>query len=78
MIKERTFTYDVLYTITTEVESAVKSRPLVNIGDNIDDHDQPNHFRLGRRSNNTPVFNNKQCSLSIIVQFNSSHCGNVL
>ena len=35
--KERTFTDDSLYTIMTEVESTVKSRPLTNVSDNIDD-----------------------------------------
>ena len=61
IIKERTFTDDALYTIMTEVESTVNSRPLRNVSNNIDGYEAltPNHFLLGRRSNNTLVINNK-------------------
>ena len=37
VIKEITFTDDALYTIMTELESTVNSRPLINVSDNIDD-----------------------------------------
>ena len=67
VIKERTFTDDALYTIMTEVESTVNSRPLTNVSDNIDDCEAltPNHFLLGRRSNNTPVINNKVVDVTV-------------
>ena len=67
IIKERTFTDDALYTIMTEVEATVNSRPLTNVSDNIDDYEAltPNHFLLGRRSNNTPVINNKEVDLTL-------------
>ena len=46
IIKQRTFTDDALYTIMTEVESTVNSRPLTNVSDNIDDYEAltPSHF----------------------------------
>ena len=49
VIKERTFTDDALYTIVTEVESTVSSRPLTDVSDNIDDYEAltPNLFLLG-------------------------------
>ena len=67
VIKERTFTDDALYTIMTEVESTVNSRPLTNVSDNIDDYEalMPNHFLLGQRSNNTPVINNKEVDVTL-------------
>ena len=67
VIKERTFTDDALYTIMTEVESTVNSRPLTNACDNIDDYEAltSNHFLLGQRSNNTPVINNKEVDLTV-------------
>ena len=60
--KEITFTDDALYTIMTELESTVNSRPLINVSDNIDDYEALtlNYFLLGRRSNNTPFINNKE------------------
>ena len=67
VIKERTFTDDALYTIMTEVESTVNSRPLTNVCDNIDDYEAltSNHFLLGQRSNNTPVINNKEVDVTV-------------
>ena len=68
IIKEITFTDDALYTVMTEVESTVNnSRPLMNVSDNIDDYEalMPNHFLLGRRSNNTPVINNKEVDVTL-------------
>ena len=67
VIKERTFTDDALYTIMTEVESTVNSQPLTNVSDNIDDYEalMLNHFLLGRRSNNTPVINNKEVDVTV-------------
>ena len=67
IIKERTFTDDALYTIMTEVESTVNSRPLTNVSDNIDDYEAltPNHFLLGQRSNNNPVINNKEVDVTL-------------
>ena len=67
VIKERTFTDDALNTIMTEVDSTVNSRPLTNVSDNIDDYEAliPNHFLLGRRSNNTPVINNKEIDVTV-------------
>ena len=69
VIKERTFTDDALYTIMTEVESTVNSQPLTNVSDNIDDYEalMLNHFLLGRRSNNTPVINNKEVDVTVNV-----------
>ena len=66
VIKERTFTDEALYTIMTEVESTVNSRPLTNVSDNIDDYKvlTPNHFLLGRRSNNTPIINSKEVAVT--------------
>ena len=43
IIKERTFTDDALYTIMTEVELTVNSRPLKNVSDNIDDYEALTH-----------------------------------
>ena len=67
VIKERTFTDDALYTIMTEVESTVNSRPLTNACENIDDYEAltSNHFLLGQRSNNTPVINNKEVDVTV-------------
>ena len=67
VIKERTFTGHALYTIMTEVESTGNSRSLTNVSDNIDDYEalMPNHFLLGRRSNNTPVVNNKEIDVTL-------------
>ena len=67
VIKERTFTDDALYTIMTEVESTVNSRPLTNAFDNIDDYEAltSNHFLLEQRSNNTPVINNKEVDVTV-------------
>ena len=55
-----------LYTNMSEVESAVNSQPLINVTDNIDDYETltQNHFLLGRRSNNTPVINNKEVNVT--------------
>ena len=66
--KQRTFTDYVLYTIMTEVESAVNSRPLTNISDNVDDYEALtlNHFLLRQRSNNTPVLNNKEVDMTLL------------
>ena len=66
VIKERTFTDDALYTFMTEEESTVNSRPLTNVSDNIDDYKvlTPNHFLLGRRSNNTPIINSKEVAVT--------------
>ena len=66
-IKQITFTDDALYTIMTEVESTVNSRPLPNVSDNIDDYEALtlNHFLLGQRSNNTPVLNNKEVDMTV-------------
>ena len=66
VIKERTFTDEALHTIMTEVESTVNSRPLTNVSDNIDDYKvlTPNHFLLGRRSNNTPIINSKEVAVT--------------
>ena len=67
VIKERTFTDDAFYTIMTEVESTVNSRPLTNVSHNIDDCEAltPNHFLLGGRFNNTPVINNKVVDVTV-------------
>ena len=67
IIKERTFTDDALFTIMTEIESTVNSRPLTNVNDNIGDYEAltPNHFLLGRGSNNTPVINNKEVDVTL-------------
>ena len=67
VIKERTFTDDALYTIMTEVESTVNSRPLTNVSDNADDYEAltPNHFLLGQRSNKTSVINNKEVDVTL-------------
>ena len=65
--KERTFTDDALYTVMTEIESTVNSRPLTNVSGNIDDYEAltPNHFLLGRRSNNIQVINNKEVDVTL-------------
>ena len=62
VIKERTFTDDALYTIMTEVESTVNSRPLTNACDNIDDYEAltSNHFLLGQRSNKLQLLTTKK------------------
>ena len=67
VIKERTFTDEALYTIMTEVESTVNSRPLTDVSGNIDDYEAltQNHFLLGRRSNNTPIINNKEVAVTV-------------
>ena len=61
------FADDALYTIIAEVESAVNSQPLTNVSDSIDDYEilTPNHFLLGRRSNNTSVINNKEVNVTV-------------
>ena len=66
VIKEITFTDDALYTIMTELESTVNSRPLINVSDNIDDYEALtlNYFLLGRRSNNAPFINNKEVDVT--------------
>ena len=64
IIKERTFTDDALYTIMTEVNSTVNSRPLTNVSDNIGDY-EANHFLLGCRSNNIPVINNNEVDVRL-------------
>ena len=48
IIKEIIFADHALYTIMTEVESAVNSQPLANVSDNIDNYNalKPNRFLL--------------------------------
>ena len=67
VIKEITSTDDALYTIMIELESTVNSRPLINVSENIDDFEALtlNYFLLGRRSNNTPVINNKEVDVTV-------------
>lgn len=67
IIKDRTFTDESLYTVMTEVESIVNSRPLTSVSDSIDDYEAltPNHFLLGRRSNNVPIINNEEVDVTL-------------
>ena len=67
VIRERTFTGDTPYTIMTEIESTVSSRPSTNVSDNNDEYETPtpNLFPLRRRSNNTPAINNKETDATL-------------
>ena len=48
-------------------QSTVNRWPLENVSDKIDDYEalMTNHFMLGRRSNNTPVINNKEVDVTL-------------
>ena len=58
-MKERVFTEEALHTMLLEVESTLNSRPLTSVSDDVNDFEAltPNHFLLGRPSQNHPIVN---------------------
>ena len=67
VVKDRSLSDLQLYTVFTEVESLVNSRPLTPVSDDINDFEAltPNHFLLGRESPNLPfnvMYKRDNCS----------------
>ncbi|XP_057299494.1 uncharacterized protein LOC130630114 [Hydractinia symbiolongicarpus] len=57
IVRDRVFTEEELRTFFTEVEATINSRPLISSSSDADDYQAltPNHFLIGRASQNTPV-----------------------
>lgn len=57
IVRDRVFTEEELRTFLTEVEATINSRSLTSISSDADDYQAltPNHFLIGRASQNTPV-----------------------